>query len=140
MILHCDFEELAALAAVARHGLAVAAGGASSFAHDHRAADDVEALLPRLTGDISIQSLEEQASVERALDFLLASARERSDQIILEQYVGAEDSVAAYFDFAYVLTVYERVRLMGIEMAALAELLTGHPVTAEAARHMQFPD
>ena len=140
MILHCDFEELAAVTAVARHSLAVAAGGASSFASEPRSADDVEALLPRLTGDISIQSLEEQASVERALDFILAAARERVDQIILEQYVGAEDAVAAYFDFAYVLTVYERVRLMGIEMAALAELLTGHPVTAEAARDMQFPD
>jgi hypothetical protein len=140
LILHCNFEELAAVTAGARHCLAVAAGGVASQPALDVVLDDVDALLPRLTGDISIQSLEEQESVERALIHITEQLRERMDQILLEQFVGAEDAVAAYFDYAHVLTVNERVRLMGIEMAALAELLTGQPVAAEAARNMHFPD
>ena len=139
MILHCDFEELAALTASARHTLAVAAGGVSGFGAEASVLDDVEALVTRLAGDISIQSIPEQESVERAVEHILVSARERMDQIILEQYVGAEDAVTAYFDYANVLTVYERVRHMGREMVALAELLMGE-AAATSIRGVQFPD
>lgn len=138
MILHCDFEELAALTAGARHTLAVAAGGVSSVAVNSSALDDVEALLPRLTGDVSIQSIPEQESVERAVECIALCLRERMDEIVIEQFVGAEDAVAAYFDYAHVLTVHERVRRMGREMIALAELLAANePI---AARQVQFPD
>ncbi|MGH7500961.1 MAG: hypothetical protein ACREL7_04315 [Longimicrobiales bacterium] len=123
MMLNCSFEELAALdAAVERVRGSVGVGGVAA---PPAALHDVDALAPRLTGDLDIEKLAEQESVQRALEFLLAEARERTDTLILEQYPAAEDAVQAYFEYAYVLTVLDRVRQMGDEMRAIIDLMTG---------------
>lgn len=138
MILRCNFEELAALRSGAREYLtAVTAVGRTPEASAH---DALEELLQRLGGDIGIDTLDEQQRVERAVEQILACARERMDAMVLEQYVGAEDAVNAYFDYAHVLTVHDRVSRMGQEMTAMIELMTGEPPTAEVARDIYFPE
>ena len=51
-----------------------------------------------------------------------------------------ESAVDAYFEFAHVLSVARRLEEIADEMAALIELVTGEPVTAESVRGFQFPD
>jgi len=140
VILHCSFEELTALTAGAHHTLARGARSRGGVAAPPRAGKDIEALLPRLTGDLSIQTIAEQQSVERAVARVLEELRERVDATILEQHVGAEDAVVAYFDYAHVLTLHDRLRRLGREMAAIIELVTGRPPTPEAAAEITFPD
>ena len=124
MLVQCTFEELSALTAGAEATLEVAALG-GGVAAPPRAVADVEALLARTDGDLELDTLAELRSVERAVDTILAHLRERVDATILEQYVGAEEAVAAYFDFAHVLTFRERVRRAGGEMEALLDLMKG---------------
>ncbi len=142
MLVQCSFEELSALTTGAEQTLQVAAafGGGAGVVAPPRELADVEALLARMDGDLELETLAEQRSVARAIDLILAVLRERVDATILEQYVGSEDAVAAYFDFAHVLTVGERVRLAGEEMEAVIELMSGHPATDEAAEKITFPD
>ena len=139
MILHCTFEELSALSAGAERVLASVESQANVAAPPESVAD-LEALYPRLRGDITINTLAEQRRVEGALEFLLEELRQRMEQTVLTLYVGADDAVNAYFDFANVLTVRERVIGMGREMVALIELMTGEPPTEESARVITFPD
>lgn len=138
MILYCDFEELAALAAAVTRSLETAAG----HRHDHDlpdAASDLEALLPRLSSDIEIQSLAECAAIRRAVSQVTDELRARLDIVILEQHPAAEDAVLAYFDYGHALSVLSRVERIHAEMSALAELLTGEPATTEAAQRFTFP-
>ncbi|NJD09283.1 MAG: hypothetical protein FIB01_02185 [Gemmatimonadetes bacterium] len=138
MILHCDFEELAALAAATGRTLE-AAGHQPAVTAPPQAIVELEALLPRLVGDIAIDTLAEQSSLRRAIAFLTDELRARLDRIILEQHPAAEDAVLAYFEYARVLTVLERLDRIGHDMAALVELLTGEPAGAESTQHMSFP-
>ncbi len=124
MLVQCTFEEMSALTAGAEATLEAAALGGGVAAPPREVAD-VEALLARTDGDLELETLAELRSVERAVDLILAYLRERVDATILEQYVGAEDAVTAYFDFAHVLTFRERVRRAGEEMDALMELMNG---------------
>ncbi len=124
MLVQCTFEELSALTAGAEATLEAAALGGGVAAPPREVAD-VEALLARTDGDLELETLAELRSVERAVDLILAYLRERVDATILEQYVGAEDAVTAYFDFAHVLTFRERVRRAGEEMDAVRELMNG---------------
>ena len=142
MLVRCTFEELSALTTGAEQTLEAAAafGGGAGVAAPPRELADVEALLARADGDLELETLAEQRSVARAIELILALLRERVDATILEEYVGSEDAIAAYFDFAHVLTVGERVRLAGEEMEAVIELMSGAPATAEAARKISFPD
>lgn len=143
MILRCTFEELTALTAGAERVLA--AGGASDEDDTRVAAPpavlaDVEALIPRLDGDLSVRTLAEQRSVERAVSCVLAHLHERMDVFVLEQHVGADDAVNSYFDYAYVLRVHDRVRRVGEEMVAMIELMTGAAPTDETRSSVTFPD
>jgi hypothetical protein len=136
VILHCDFEELAALAAAATRALDSPGVGVLA---PPEAMTDLEALLPRLNGDISIDTLAEQLSLRRAVAFLSGELRTRMDTIILEQHPAAEDAVLAYFEYARVLSVLIRLDRIGHEMAAIVELITGdHPAT-ESAQRFSFP-
>lgn len=139
MILHCDFEELAALNAGARECLAAMAGGVTQLAPE-QAVGAVEALIPRLTGDIDVETLEDQESLELAIERILICLKERMDSSLLERFVGAEEAVIAYFDYAHVLTVHGRITQMGREMAGVIELMTGQPVTTDAAREVRFDE
>ncbi|HWV59000.1 MAG TPA: hypothetical protein VNZ57_16220 [Longimicrobiales bacterium] len=139
MILHCEFEELAAANAGARRLLSGEQGGSGAgVIAPAEAIADVEALLPRLEGDIDIHTLAEQQQILRALGAILEQLREDMDRTILENYVGAEDAVVAYFDYAHVLTLYDRAERIGKEMGAMIELMTGKPPTPETARTVVF--
>jgi hypothetical protein len=138
MIFHCSFEELNALIAGIERMLADAERG--GVAAPPEVLPDINALAPRLTGDLDIESLAEQQSIERAIESVLAAAREYVDQMVLEQHPAAESAVQAYFDFAHILTLYDRVRLIGFEMRALIELMTGEPPSAKSAGSVHFEE
>jgi hypothetical protein len=138
MILHCTFEELSVLGAAAERVLhAPDAGGVAA---PPQVMADLEALAPRLTGDIGVQTLHEVQSIQRAGSFLLEDARERADAMILEQHPAAEAAVVAYFEYAHLLTFLDRVNRMGAQMKALIELMTGEAPTESGARRVSFPD
>ncbi|HEX7088991.1 MAG TPA: hypothetical protein VF192_02575 [Longimicrobiales bacterium] len=139
MILRCSFEELSALTAGAGRVLdAYATDGRVSAPAE--VAATLETLLPELTGDLSIGTLEQQQRLERALEAVLEDVKRRMDELIIEQHPAAEDAVAAYFEYAHVLTVLDRLRKMGMEMQAIIELTTGRPADEEMARTVTFPD
>lgn len=139
MILRFTFEELSALRAGGEHVL-TAEGASWVVAAPPEAVADVEALLPRLAGDISLHTLDEQRAVVRAVDYILEHLNQRMDEFILLQHVGSEDAVNAYFDYAHVLTVRGRVRQIGVEMAAIIEVVTGRSPDEDELARMTFPD
>lgn len=140
MILHCVYEELTALAGTAQEALAASPWASAVVVAPPEAVVRVESLLARLSADIELATLSEQQGVEQALDFLVAYAKDRMDSIVVEQYAESEDSVNAYFDYARIVSVRDRVREIGNEMAALIELMTGTPPTPESARQITFGD
>lgn len=140
MILACNYEEMTALTHGARSFLAdgESEGGPVAAPSEDRGA--VEALLPRLTGDLSVRTLEEQRQVERAVEVLVVHLRDEMHARVLATHPAAEDAVAAYFDFAHALTVLQRIRELGEEMRALVEVMTGRPPSARVSRTFVFPD
>jgi len=139
MILRCTFEELSALTASAGRLLDAHDDGGRVSAPP-RVMETLEALLPELNGDLSINTLAEQQRLEEALEMVLEDARQRMDRLVLEQYPAAEEAVNAYFEYANILTVLDRLRRMGAEMRAIIELTTGRPPDEETARTVTFPD
>ena len=140
MILYCTFEELSAMSAAAERVLAEAGSGATVVVAPPEIVADVEALLPRLSGDISLTTLAEQQSVARALTYMVAELKQRMDGAVLEEHAAAEYAVGAYFDYAHALTVQDRVTRIGAEMSAIIELTNGRAPTTEIARTFEFPD
>ena len=137
MILYCNFEELSALSAATERALEGAAQGAHAVAAPPQAIADLEALLPRLTGELTITSLAEHASIRRAVGYLMDELRARLDATVLVQHA-AEDAVLAYFDFAHTLTVLQRLDHLGAEMVALVEVITGQPAASDVAQRFSF--
>ncbi len=143
MILQCNFEEIRALAAGAELVFAhVPAGERSAVAApaEAEAATHIEQLLPRLTGDLSIQSLADQQRVRIAVAAICETLHDRLEARVLEHHPAHEEAVANYFDYAHVRTVLHRLDGIGAEMNAMIELMTGAPATAESARTITFPD
>ena len=115
MILELTYEEVTALNSAAERirgpgGGGVAAPPAALAALDER--------LP-LRGDVSVDSSAEQARLLRAMDIVLDHLKQRMDALVLEQYVGADDPVNAYFDYANVLTIRHRLHQIGVRMRAV---------------------
>ena len=138
MIVSLDYEELSSLRDGAELALEPAPqGGAVAAATAEQAC--LEALRTA-EGDLSLTTLAEQQEAQRAIGRILMAARERMDVLVLAQYVGSDDAVNAYFDYAHVLTVLERVRVVGRRMSAIIELVTGHPPTSESSVDVTFPD
>lgn len=135
MILRLSFEEVTALNSAATRLLA--ASGEGNVLAPPEALAELEARLP-LEGDISVLTLAGQARLSRALDMVLQHLRRRMDAIIVEQYVGSDDSVNAYFDYANVLSAQSRLTGIGEEMAAMAELI-GETVQDDVD-DLAFPD
>lgn len=135
MILHCNYEELRALASggeavVSSHGRFPAAYGDGVA--------QVETLLPRLTGDVSIDTLEDQRRTRDAVGVICDDLRTRMDQAVIEFNPGHEEAVGLYFDYAHTRSVLHRLDLMGAEMSAIVDLITGgHP---EVGGGIGFPD
>jgi hypothetical protein len=139
MILHCNFEELRALASAGELILA-AAEGRGTATGVYAAPDDVvkvEMLLPRLVGDVSIESLADQRRVRAAVGSICRDLHQRLDEKIVEFHPAHEDAIALYFDYGHSRTVLFRLDHMGAEMEALAELMGG---PGEAAGRVTFPD
>jgi hypothetical protein len=140
VILHCTFEELSALNAGAVRVLADPDNAGVVVAAPPQIVADLEALTPRLTGDLSVSTLAEQRSIARAAAYLLSDLKQRMDATIVAEHPASEATVQAYFEYAHVLSFEDRLRRIGDEMAALIELMTGAPPTEETARSVAFPD
>jgi hypothetical protein len=129
MILRFNFEELRALASA---GESLVATG------PREAAGRIEKLLPRLTGDVSIETLDDQRAVRRSVAAIVDDLKVRMDRTVLENGPANEEAVNLYFDYGHSRTVLHRLDVMGGEMEALADLMTGgHP---EVAGAIHFPD
>jgi hypothetical protein len=140
VILHCTFEELSAVSAGAERVLAEAGSGTTVVIAPPEVIADVEALLPRLNGDLSLTTLAEQQSIARAVTYIVAELKQRMDTTILDEHAAAEYAVGAYFDYAHALTVQDRVVRLGAEMSAIIEVMTGRAPTAETTKTFEFPD
>jgi hypothetical protein len=140
MILRCAYEELTAMTTTAQQALAASPWLGAAVIAPPEALVHLENLVPRLTGDLSLETLAEQQALEQALGFLVSFSKDRMDALIVEQYAESEDAVNAYFDYARIVAVRQRVREIGNEMAALIELMTGSPPTMETARRVTFGD
>jgi hypothetical protein len=139
MILRCNFEELRALASAGEAVLASAemdTPGAVSAPAEGVA--KVEMLLPRLTGDFSIETLGEQRSVRHAVAVIVDDLRGRMDRKVIDHGPAHEEAVNLYFDYGHSRAVLDRLDRMGNEMEALVDLMTGgHPAMG---REISFPD
>jgi hypothetical protein len=141
VILRCNFEEVTALKAGARAFLGQAdhTNLAAVLAPPESKAR-VEALLPRLEGDLSLYTLEELRAVRMALDAIVEYLREEMESAVLATHAADESAVNAYFAFAHGLAVSNRAREIGEEMVAIIELVTGDSPSSEAVRSFRFPD
>jgi hypothetical protein len=137
MILKISFEEMTVLNSATERLLSSQDGGGIAAPPEVLAA--LESQLP-LGGDVSVLTLSEQRSLVRALDYVLDHLKRRMDALIVDLYVGADDTVNAYFDYANVLTLRARLDPIGREMEAIIELMTGAPPTRETAEQVTFPD
>lgn len=141
MILHFNFEEIQALKTGARQYLgAVGEYPASAVLAPSEGRAHVEALLPRLSGDLSFSTLAELRVVQHAVSELVESLRAQMESRVLATHAADEDAVSAYFDFARALTVSGRIAEIAAEMEAMIELVTGEAPSEEAARTFRFPD
>lgn len=141
MILYCNYEELRALRHGARTFLGTEVGEARApVAAPTQARAQVEALVPRLAGDIEIGTLSEQRVVRSGVASIVECLRTEMEVLVLDTHPAHEGAVAAYFDFAHTLSVRDRLDEMGHEMEALIEVVTGAPADDDIARTFVFPD
>lgn len=137
MIFRISYEEVAAVNSAAER-LLTPHGDVPVVAPPEVMAE-LESRLP-LEGDLSVKTLAEQRRLLAAVECVLDHLRRRMDAILVEQYVGSDDSVNAYFDYANVLTIRARLQETGHEMAAMLEVITGGSGTDDAAQSIIFPD
>ncbi len=140
MILRCNFEELGALKQGADVLLSESRGESYPVAAPPEGREEVEALLPRLSGDLAIETLAEQQRVFTAVSAIVAQLKDEMDVCVMATHPADESSVAAYFLYAHALTVLTRLSEMGQEMEALIEVVTGVPATPEVAATFFFPN
>ncbi|MDX1674512.1 MAG: hypothetical protein R3314_06960 [Longimicrobiales bacterium] len=119
MILELTYEEVTALNSAAER---MRAGGYGGVAAPPEAIAALDERLP-LEGDIAVDSAAEQARLLQAMDVVLDHLKERMDALILEQYVGADDPVNAYFDYANVLTARHRLVQIGTQLRAVDRII-----------------
>lgn len=140
MILHCNYEELRALVS----GSELLTGSTDSpdaaVAAPCRTVAQVEALLPRLSGDLNITTLADQRTVRAAIAAICEGLRSRMDDEVLAHNPAHETAVTLYFEYAHARTVLDRVERMGATMEAMIELITGAPADDASAGAVAFPD
>lgn len=125
MILHCNFEELRALASASEVIVMEAQARAGGVAAPPEGLVMVEKLLPRLTGDMSIETLEDQRRVRGAVHFIVDDLHRRMDRRIIESSPGNEEALNLYFDYGHSRTVLHRLDGMRAEMEAIVDLING---------------
>lgn len=140
MILRCNFEELGALRNGASHLLGGSPGEGSQVVAPPVGREEVEALLPRLTGDITMETLADQQRVLKGVATIVSRLKEEMDASVLATHAAEESAVTSYFLYAHALTVLNRVSDLGQEMEALIEIVTGVPATPEVAATFRFPN
>lgn len=141
MILHVNFEEVQALRAGARVFLGEEIGvSASPVLAPTETRAHVEALLPRLDGDLSLETLTELRGVQGAVRAVVECLRVEMESAVVATHAADEAAVAAYFDFAHGLSVANRLGILAAEMEAMIELVTGETPSEVAASSFQFPD
>ncbi len=140
VILQLNFEEIRALRSGGRSLLDGVAEPLSPVIAPPESRAWVEALLPRLEGDLSVSTLAEIQAVAGAVDAIVEYLLVEMETMVLATHAADEDAVAAYFDFAHALTVSQRLAEMAQEMVALIELVTGEPVSEETRRSFVCPD
>ena len=140
MILHCNYEELSALRQGAGIFLGQGRGEGPPVAAPPEGRAEVEALMPRLEGDLSIQTLAEQRWIARAMLAIVERLKEDMDLFLISSHPADESAVSSYFHYGHALAVLARVTEMGQEMEALIEVVTGEPVTPEMAAAFVFPN
>ena len=140
MILRCNYEEVRALKSGARSLLHGDVGISATVLAPSESRARVEALLPRLDGDLSLTTLQEARSAAMAVHAIVESLRAEMEAVVLATHAADEGAVAAYFDFAHALTVSNRLQEMAAEMEALIELVTGEAPNEAAVRSFRFPD
>ena len=140
MILPCNFEELNALREGARAVLKGARGRESTVAAPPESRARVEALVARLEGSLSIETLGDQRAVEVAIDAIVSELREAMEQRVLSLHPAHEEAVESYFSFAHALAVQSRLHQMGDEMEALIGVDTGRPPDEDSAQTFVFPE
>jgi hypothetical protein len=139
MILHCNFEELRALASAGETVVSAAeAASAGAVSAPAEGVAKVEMLLPRLTGDFSIDTLDDQRRVRHAVSVIVNDLHSRLDQTIIEFNPAHEDAVTLYFDYGHSRSVLHRLDVIGAEMEAMVDLMTGG--RPELGGTITFPD
>lgn len=140
MILRCNYEELGALRTGATSLLGGSPGESAPVAAPPEAFEEVMALLPRLEGDLTVETLAEQRQILRAVSAIVSQLREEMDASVLATHPAGEVAVASYFLYAHALGVLSRIAEIGQEMEALIEVVTGAPPTPETVSTFRFPD
>lgn len=140
MILHFNYEELSALRAGAQTFLESEGVTSAVVLAPPESRERVEALLPRLDGDLWLSTLDELRAVQVAVGAIVECLRADMEAVVVTTHAADEGAVAAYFDFAHAFTAAHRIKEMAAEMEALIELVTGAEPTAETSRDLQFPD
>ena len=140
MILTCNFEELGALRLGARAFLGEIPREGAHVVAPPEGQEEVEDLLPRLSGDLTIETLAEQRFVLKAVSAIVTFLKVEMDLFIMSAHPADESAVSSYFHYAHALAVQARLAEMGQEMEALIEIVTGEPATPEVAATFRFPD
>lgn len=140
MILHCTYEEIQALTAGGRSFLEGEGEGSASVLAPPESRALVEALVPKLVGDLDVPSLAEARGLQVAMEAIVDHLRAEMEAVVVATHAADEAAVAAYFDFAHALSVSHRLSELVVEMEALVELVTGEPADAETALTFRFPD
>ena len=140
MILRCNFEELGALKTGAHAFLGEAPGERSSVVAPPQGREEVEALLPRLGGDLTMETLADQRRVVKGVKAIVAHLKDEMDASVMDTHPADESAVSSYFLYAHALAVLKRITEVGREMEAMIEVVTGAPATPEVAATFRFPD
>lgn len=140
VIFRCNYEEISALKHGARALLDGGEGDRHAVAAPPAAHAEVTALLPRLEGDLSINTLGELRTLQLAVDAIVTLLRVEMEAAVAATHPADEQAVAAYFEFAHGFAVLTRLREMGGEMEALIELMTGGTASTDEIRDFVFPD
>jgi len=141
MILRCNYEELQALRSGVSAFLGLEPGSEpAAVAAPPLTRARVEALLQRLDGDVSIETLAEQREIEAGARAIVEFLQSEMKTLISDLTPSDDAAVDAYMDFANAYCVLVRLRQIGNDMESLIEVMMDGRVTPDMERSFDFPD